>query len=107
VGNYPPRDISNGLIARPDDELKMIDEHFSDESYRIPAFGVYGEGGVGKTHIALSHIYSQKSRTYKAIFWLHADTLDKVGNDCDAIAVQLGLKDSQGSIEEGRRLFNL
>jgi tetratricopeptide (TPR) repeat protein len=95
------------LTKHIDEELKLIDEHFRDDKFKIPAFGIYGEGGVGKTQIALRHIYSQRNRTYKAIFWFHADTDDKLANDCDEITIQLGLQEKRSSLEEGRRLFNL
>ena len=85
----------------------MIDKHFRDDKFKITAFGIYREGGVGKTQIALKHIHSQKNRTYKAIFWFHTDTDDKLANDCDAITIQLGLQEKGSSLEEGRRLFNL
>ncbi|OJD27088.1 hypothetical protein ACJ73_01528 [Blastomyces percursus] len=104
--NRLPYFFEQGFCFR-DEELRMIDEHFRDDKYKIPAFGIYGEGGVGKTQIALGHIYSQNNRTYKAIFWFHADTDDKLANDCDAITIQLGLQRKRSSLEEGPRLFNI
>ncbi|KAG9229297.1 hypothetical protein BJ875DRAFT_433817 [Amylocarpus encephaloides] len=106
--NRLPYFFEQGFCFR-DEELKMISDHFRDEKFKIPAFGIYGEGGVGKTQIALRHIYSQsqETQTYKAIFWFQADTEDKLANDCDAITIQLGLQEKRSSLEEARRLFNL
>ncbi|KAF2655410.1 hypothetical protein K491DRAFT_778721 [Lophiostoma macrostomum CBS 122681] len=76
--------------------LSKISRHFNDHTVQNPAFGLYGDGGVGKTQIALKYVH-EHSRQYETIIWIYADTSDKVSSACNLIARNLNIVDEMTS----------
>ncbi|KAK9781070.1 putative NB-ARC domain-containing protein [Seiridium cardinale] len=71
------------MLSRMSDYLKPTPEG-------LKAYALYGLGGVGKTQLALKYVYSHFD-TFKAIFWISADTNGKLTQGLFDAAQQLGL----------------
>lgn len=80
-----------------DDILKAMHTHFDQYQDSTPAFGLYGQGGVGKTQVALKYVASHIDG-FNAIFWVSADTEQKIVSGLETIAHKLNL--SVGTPEE-------
>lgn len=69
-------------------------EHFHGRRTTCtPAFGLYGQGGVGKTQIALkyAHMYSSE---FDTILWMWSDTEERIQNECNTAVMQLGFPEA-------------
>ncbi|KAF4546383.1 Nb-arc and tpr domain protein [Lasiodiplodia theobromae] len=91
----PKKIITNELPAFVDSSfqgreqiLTRIEQHFHESFDHTPAFGLYGQGGVGKTQIALKYAHSHYL-DFDAIFWMYADTAEKLKTECDKIVARL------------------
>jgi len=62
----------------------------SDKAYKQRSVALYGMGGVGKSQIALKYLYNYYS-SYTAIFWVNADTVEKLNEGFSEIARALEL----------------
>lgn len=70
---------------------------------------LYGMGGVGKTQIALRYVYDYQA-SYKAVFWVSADSPSKLFQDFTKIAKTLNLNagnlsDQNEIVREVQRWF--
>lgn len=74
--------------------LTRIDEALFPESdaRQLRSFVLCGLGGIGKTEIANEFVWSRKTR-FNAIFWVSADTTQKLAAGFSDIARELGLED--------------
>jgi hypothetical protein len=62
-----------------------------------------GEGGVGKTQIAVEFAYSNRD-SFDVVLWAHADEPSKLARDFNRMAIKLGLV-SENSAEARDHLF--
>ncbi|KAI0105430.1 hypothetical protein GGR51DRAFT_519311 [Nemania sp. FL0031] len=62
-----------------------IRQHIQSNRTRRPTFALHGEGGVGKTQTVLKYI-DEEQQHHKHIFWVNADTVDKLSSDFDQLA---------------------
>lgn len=58
-----------------------------------------GMAGIGKTEIAIAYVYS-RMRHFDAIFWVYADTTEKLGTQFLVIAKELGLGAANETMDE-------
>lgn len=64
--------------------LKSITNFLQDDSkHELRSFCVCGTGGVGKTQTVLKYAHDN-SKAYQTIFWVHADTREKIDQDIDS-----------------------
>ncbi|KAK0667514.1 disease resistance protein RFL1 [Cercophora samala] len=77
----------------------------SATTYRqLRIFSIVGEGGVGKSQLALQFAYTRLSE-FDAIFWISADGAVKIAQGYEDIAVEVGVVDrsgNQGSLGSAR-----
>ena len=86
-----------------DDILKVLDKNLlppkvskadtAAKSEHLQCVAICGTGGIGKTEIALQFVSSRKDE-FDAVFWIQADTIEKVESDFSQIPVHLKLEDS-------------
>jgi len=69
----------------------------------VVIFMVCGLGGVGKTQVAVSYMFSRKE-CFQAVFWLQADQSCKLDDAFKKIATQLGLEASDDTIVNRERV---
>lgn len=92
------------------DTLQMIDRVFrcvpgapAVATTSVVGFMVCGLGGVGKTQVAVSYMFSRKE-CFQAVFWLQADQRGKLDDAFKKIATQLGLEVSDDAIVNKERV---
>ena len=98
LGGYP----RNKEFTGRRDELDFLDSVLlplqerlvSSEPQASRHVTLCGMAGLGKTELALEFAYSRQDH-FDAIFWVHADTVNKLERDFADIAVKLGLEDDK------------
>jgi hypothetical protein len=79
------------------DELDLLESILvSDKHVRLSMVSVLGEGGVGKSQLALHFAYHHLSN-FRAIFWIPSETEVKLAQGFENIAVEIGLIQSSGN----------
>lgn len=76
-----------------EDILFRLDEHLlpkHDQAPELQKFALYGLGGIGKTQIAVEYAIS-RSEKFDVVFWVTADSEEKIAESFGHIATQLGL----------------
>ncbi|CZR51489.1 uncharacterized protein PAC_01365 [Phialocephala subalpina] len=92
------------------DILGKIDQTFQCEPgtpveapETVVTFTLCGLGGVGKTAVAKSYMFSRKE-CFQAVFWLQADQGSKLDDSFKKIATQLGLEVSDDAVVNKERV---
>lgn len=78
-------------ILLPSDRALASVEAASVETMKYAAF--CGIGGLGKIEIALQFVVTRKEN-FDAIFWIRAESTEKLENDFSQITLALGLEDA-------------
>jgi hypothetical protein len=78
--------------------LRQIDNALLSEDAQkgLRSFILCGLGGIGKTEIAIEYLHSRKE-SFQAIFWVSADTPEKLAAGYSEIARALGLEEADGN----------
>lgn len=98
--HYIPSELSPRFWGR-EDALQAIQEVLVpvEQPRFLKTFALYGMGGVGKTQIALQ--YANRNREhYKAIMWVAADNVIRVGQSFREIAKLLSLAQSDQDMQD-------
>lgn len=74
----------------PSSEAK--DASQAGDANEAKSFAICGPGGMGKTQAAAEFVFTHKNK-FDAIFWVFADTTEKLHEGFSKIAVELGLVD--------------
>ncbi|KAL9030920.1 MAG: hypothetical protein Q9196_000994 [Gyalolechia fulgens] len=101
-GGRVPAYLMNGHSRNSDfygrnDILTQMDETFLAQSTGLQkkdglqSFVLCGMGGLGKTEIAIEYMFSRKDK-FDAIFWVNADTIQKLSIGFTQISQTLGLE---------------
>jgi hypothetical protein len=101
-GGRVPAYLTNGHAQNSDfygrkDIVAQMDESFLDPTTGLPSkdglrsFVICGMGGLGKTEIAIEYMFSRKDK-FDAIFWVNADTPQKLNLGFAQISRALGLE---------------
>ncbi|KAL8939352.1 MAG: hypothetical protein Q9211_002782 [Gyalolechia sp. 1 TL-2023] len=101
-GGRVPAYLMNGHSRNSDfygrnDILTQMDETFLAQSTglqkkdSLQSFVLCGMGGLGKTEIAIEYMFSRKDK-FDAIFWVNADTIQKLSIGFTQISQTLGLE---------------
>lgn len=109
-GGQVPAYITNGHGRNGDfygrnDILTLMDEAFLEKSTGLPikdglrSLVICGMGGLGKTEIAIEYMSSRKVK-FDAIFWINADTTQKLNLGFSQISRTLGLEHSSDSTRD-------
>lgn len=77
-------------------------QHLSDPDVRAPVFALYGQGGVGKTQLALKYAM-EHCKEYDYILWVYAATPDKIDVDFATIAQEVGACNGATSLDQSRK----
>jgi hypothetical protein len=78
-------------ILLPSDRALASAEAASAETMKYAA--LCGIGGLGKTEVALQFVFTRKEK-FDAIFWIRAESTEKLENDFSQITLALGLEDA-------------
>lgn len=88
----PPRYLPverNRLFASREDTLLRLHDAFLSQGSRMGStVALCGLGGIGKTQIAIEYAYRYQA-DYSAVFWVRADTTDRLLTDYIAIAERI------------------
>ena len=80
------------VLARIDDVfLTKPEPNNASPRRELRSFVICGMGGLGKTEVASEYVYSRR-RKFDAVFWLNADTVQKLNYGFMNIAKLLGLE---------------
>lgn len=91
--------IENSSFFGREDELRSLDDVLVPyRKSRLSIFSVVGEGGVGKSQLALQFAYSHFSE-FSTIFWIPADTSFKMERAYEEFALEVGLIQKSGDQE--------
>ncbi|KAF2238369.1 nb-arc and tpr domain-containing protein [Viridothelium virens] len=72
----------------------------STDNTAIPrSFVLCGMGGIGKTEVAIEYLFSRRHK-FDAVFWVYADTTQKLAAQFSTIASELGLKGTDSKLDE-------
>ena len=66
----------------------------SKQCTRLNTFALCGLGGIGNTQIAVEYMFTRQAQ-YDALFWLQADTPEKLTTRFSQIALSLGLETNE------------
>ena len=81
----------NDIFRQLRDALQPSRQHNNPDLQSVLRSAVVHEfGGIGKTQIAIQYAYSNIQQ-YDAIFWVQADTHEKIANSFKEIAIELQL----------------
>ncbi|KAJ5058662.1 hypothetical protein J3E74DRAFT_467267 [Bipolaris maydis] len=69
------------------------------KAHQLRTFALYGMGGVGKTQIALQYAIRHRE-LYKAMFWVTAENVIKMGQSFREIAKLLGLSQTEQELQD-------
>ena len=75
--------------------------HLTDPLSRAPAFALYGQGGVGKTQLALKYAMDHCNE-FDFILWVYAATSEKLAADFATIAQEVGVSKGTETLEQSR-----
>ena len=78
---HPP----NRYFQGREDDLRSLREGLRSDKAAVLAQTVHGEGGVGKTHVAIEYAYRHHSE-YDVVWWLEAEDPAKLAADYAALA---------------------
>ncbi|KAH6650348.1 P-loop containing nucleoside triphosphate hydrolase protein [Chaetomium tenue] len=83
----------------------LVPEVLANDKPQLRIFSIVGEGGVGKSQLALQFAYSRLAE-FDAIFWISADAAIKIAQGYKDIAVEVGVlpqhSGNQGSLDAAR-----
>ncbi|KAL6412101.1 Disease resistance protein RFL1 [Ilyonectria robusta] len=83
--------VENPSFFGRETELKQMEHCLVPERERwLNVFSIVGEGGVGKSQLALQFAYRHFSE-FNAIFWVSADNESKIAQGFEQIAVEVAL----------------
>ncbi|KAL9097860.1 MAG: hypothetical protein Q9165_000186 [Trypethelium subeluteriae] len=74
-------------------------ESLTDSTVVPRSFVLCGMGGIGKTEVAIEYLFSRRHK-FDAVFWIYADTSQKLAAQFSAIASELGLKVTDAKLDE-------
>jgi hypothetical protein len=84
--------VANGTFFGRSEELKKLhDALVPDSASNLTVVSIVGEGGVGKSQLALHFTYTH-FKVFSAIFWVAADGPLKIAQAYEAIAKEVGLQ---------------
>ncbi|KAI9664019.1 MAG: hypothetical protein M1821_007510 [Bathelium mastoideum] len=63
------------------------------------SFALCGMGGIGKTEVATEYVLSRQHK-FDAVFWIYADTTQKLAAQFSAIAKELGLEEKDTNLDD-------
>jgi hypothetical protein len=89
-----------------EDILSVMSHHLlppAGDGDGIRSFALHGIAGVGKTQIALKFVHDHINR-YKAVFWVSADSIEKLSQGYVDIARKLGLNNGSLSEDQSRSI---
>ena len=89
--------------------LKTLHKKLNQTQQHVVAItALHGLGGIGKTQLAIKYIY-EHHRDYKKIFWISAETVDRLLADYRTLAETFKLpiegKDPEGIAEQVKRFL--
>lgn len=87
--------VANSSFFGRHSEMKKLEEALLHKT-TLTILSIMGEGGVGKSQLALNFAYSSLSE-FHAIFWVSAETKLKAMQGYEEIAAEIGLFGSDGS----------
>lgn len=91
-----------GELGQLDNLLKKPN---SPENKNVPAVAIWGDGGVGKTEIALEYAWSKASE-YDVVLWVSARSRIAIQQSLtNASKTALGLKHAQGKLHLKNAVF--
>lgn len=66
-------------------------------------YGLYGLGGVGKSHVALKYAET-KMEHFQTILWIHSETAGSIAQSFTDISIRLQLKGADPGQPEQNRI---
>ncbi|KAI1873593.1 hypothetical protein JX265_005215 [Neoarthrinium moseri] len=91
----------NTMFFGRQDELSQLERSLVTPSgTTLPLMSIIGEGGVGKSQLALRFIYDHLE-DFSAVFWVQAETAIKLAQDFEEVAKEVGVTDGNMPISLG------
>lgn len=87
----PSRERNPRFIGRQNVLRQIDDVLLSSDVDQLRSFVVCGNGGIGKTELAIEYVHSRRGR-FDAIFWLNGEEPSILASTFSSIAVALGLE---------------
>jgi hypothetical protein len=87
------------VLGQIDDALLNSNNQATTKTSELRSVALCGMGGVGKTEVAIKYV-SSRTAHFDAIFWLTADTKEKLAAGFSEIARELGLEDKSDAHDD-------
>ncbi|KAK5451987.1 hypothetical protein LTS15_007710 [Exophiala xenobiotica] len=85
------------VLSRMDEVLlpSCTEADNEDKPAEVRCVTLHGPPGIGKTEIAVQYAYTRRDK-FDAVFWIHADDIEKVDADFAQITIVLELENNEG-----------
>ncbi|KFY38174.1 hypothetical protein V495_06714 [Pseudogymnoascus sp. VKM F-4514 (FW-929)] len=101
--NLTPHYIAQAFRGR-DENYEKLEATLNTNVASVVAYGLYGQGGVGKSQLALRYAHTNKER-YTAIIWLPCSNEAKIMNACEDFIANLVCHEKPFNAEACKNVF--
>ncbi len=96
--------IDETLLNEADEIYVRLKKSLNAKATGVVSFGLYGQGGVGKSQLALRYAHENQDR-YSAIVWLPSDNEAKIINACEDFVANLTHYEKPAKAEACKNIF--